>query len=643
MKIKRLLAAFLYLTFSGVCITAAPDNLIALKQSADVTQRIDGLNQLASGYLPAKVDSTALMALEAYQLAEKAGYESGIYASATTLVEAFRRMGKYEESADYLNRLLRLEFVNADPQKLFNVMHLLADSYRLQSRYNDAIYYGFQALSLAENIRDSHNIVTVTNTIGNVYMEMGNIGKALEYFEKAHQMAQSTNDYPMISGTGISLGNIYTSTGDYGRAISYYRKSREISYIIGDKPLIQQAYSKIGNIYMLRGEDDKSIESLNQALRFAQDLNDMESIATAFFYLGQTYLSMNNIPKSLDMFYMSLQIADSTGMLGHKIRIKEELVAVYRRINDLPLAVRYLGELLLLKDSLNNLQVEAMVAETEARYQLDKKLQENDLLKREIEIRDLHLRQQALVARSLAAFSFVILLAALLIVQWYKLSSARKSAVIEQKLFRTQMNPHFIFNALIAIQGFMYQNDATKAARYLSNFARLIRMVLTNSREEFITLENEVRTLEYYLQLQQLRFDHKFDFIIRVDESLRQDFITIPPMLAQPFIENSIEHGIQHIARHGHINVSFTKEKDTILFIVEDNGVGINHSRAVNQQKTMKHESLAFIITEERLRTLNKFKNRKIKFKISESEQADNQTKGTIVSFSIPFKNINES
>jgi len=184
--------------------------------------------------------------------------------------------------------------------------------------------------------------------------------------------------------------------------------------------------------------------------------------------------------------------------------------------------------------------------------------------------------------------------------------------VLEQKLLRSQMNPHFIFNSLSSIQSFIFENNPVEAGSYLSRFAELIRSILYNSREEYITLEKEIQTLINYLDLQKLRYDNKFDYEIDLDPMLDKETISIPPMLAQPFIENAIEHGIKHLNNPGIINISFTKLEETILLIVEDNGIGIRAAKKINNAKAKEHQSLATIITRERIEILNKGQKKKL-------------------------------
>lgn len=234
----------------------------------------------------------------------------------------------------------------------------------------------------------------------------------------------------------------------------------------------------------------------------------------------------------------------------------------------------------------------------------------------------------------------VLVLTVILIVKYRekKMMEQNRFLMLEQKLLRSQMNPHFIFNSLSSIQSFIFESNPIEAGSYLSRFADLIRSILYNSREEFISLEKEIKTLRNYLELQQLRYNQKFDFELDVDPLLDIENMSIPPMLAQPFIENAIEHGIKHIDERGLISISFTLMDDSILLMVEDNGIGIKAAKKMKNKKGQEHKSLATIITKERIEILNKGKRKKLySMQINDTFDANGNVDGTKVKFILPF------
>ncbi len=178
---------------------------------------------------------------------------------------------------------------------------------------------------------------------------------------------------------------------------------------------------------------------------------------------------------------------------------------------------------------------------------------------------------------------------------------------LEQKAMRLQMNPHFIFNALNSIQSLIGTGKETEARYFLAKFSRLMRQILDNSRKSSITLEEEVQTLENYLLIEQFCNGQRFQYQINVSEALEQDFISLPPMILQPFVENAIKHGMRGLSddSEGKINIQFNEKDGVLECIVEDNGIGREKSAELNRiSKETYHESTALAVTTDRLEHL---------------------------------------
>lgn len=216
-----------------------------------------------------------------------------------------------------------------------------------------------------------------------------------------------------------------------------------------------------------------------------------------------------------------------------------------------------------------------------------------------------------------------------------KIKIKQQNTELEQKLLASQMNPHFIFNALSAIQSYMYNNQSEEAGNYLSGFSRLVRLILQNSRSRFIPLDDEIQTLKLYLKLQKLRFADKFEYEISHPEAGKLANIMVPPMMAQPFIENSIEHGILHKDGNGLISINISIREKNIGLEICDDGIGIKKARELNQN-LRNHTSFATSITRERLTILEKTFKVKSEIKIIDRSTAE-QTSGTRVILTIPF------
>lgn len=163
-----------------------------------------------------------------------------------------------------------------------------------------------------------------------------------------------------------------------------------------------------------------------------------------------------------------------------------------------------------------------------------------------------------------------------------------------------------------------------------------MRNILDNSVEEYVTLDKEVSTITNYLELQKVRYNNKFNFTIEIDPDIDEENMTIPPMLAQPFIENSIEHGIKHKKEHGNIHIRFTLKGNLIVFEVEDDGVGREKAKEIEYKHLKDHRSMATSITQERLNAINKRNRKSIKLEIIDLLNERGEGIGTKVIFGVP-------
>ena len=204
---------------------------------------------------------------------------------------------------------------------------------------------------------------------------------------------------------------------------------------------------------------------------------------------------------------------------------------------------------------------------------------------------------------------------------------------------RSQMNPHFIFNALNSIQDYILNNEKKLARTYLVKFSRLIRMYLEHSQKNRITVREELSALIFYLELEKDRFEDSFSFTIDVDENLDQDTVEIPTFLIQPYVENAIKHGLLHRKENRKLKLNFRiNEKQKVLeCLIEDNGVGRVFSREINNRKAFKPKSFSSEANAKRISLLNKTRETPIKLEIIDQyDNAKNPT-GTLVKLEIPI------
>jgi ligand-binding sensor domain-containing protein/uncharacterized membrane-anchored protein YhcB (DUF1043 family) len=214
-----------------------------------------------------------------------------------------------------------------------------------------------------------------------------------------------------------------------------------------------------------------------------------------------------------------------------------------------------------------------------------------------------------------------------------KVSMARN----ELKALRAQMNPHFVFNSLNSIQHFILTNKSADAGKYLNKFARLMRVILNNSDKSQITLQEELDYLQLYIELEEMRFENKFNWKITIEDNVDADYFEIPAMLLQPYIENAILHGLTPKKEKGLLELKIRLQGNTLVCSVIDNGIGRDAARDMRQLSTRKdHKSLGMKITHDRLELINRLNNSNLSLTITDLKHADQSPAGTQVDIFIP-------
>lgn len=575
-----------------------------------------------------------------------------------------------DKASKYANLLIEIAFKN-------NNLDQVGESYALRGAvlsiqhqaersfecFDSAIYY-------LKQTNNQKELARTYTSIGQNYYKTLNYKEASKWLYKSLETYDSLNLPARTASTLDALASIDMYLKDYPEAIKKHLRAIDI-YKKGKHPQNSRIpMLNLGNAYNTTKEWKKAILCFNEIIPLFTELNEYGNLihayllkTTALKEIGQLKLAQESVKKALELkdhaynqvdllkiytqqaellfltkdysqsiasFTMILDSAEQIPNLLLQIGALKGLMDNYTATDNFKKAFECSTKLLIVNDSLIARNNQKNIKDIEIKYNTEKKEQENKLLLKEQELQQKEvLRSRQLLYLSIG-IAFLIFIISLLILRQYKSNATATNNELKSKLLRNQMSPHFLFNSLVAIQSFVYTNNPIKAGDYLSSFAALMRAILDNSSQEYITITKELQWLENYLSLQLLRFKDKFEYQINLDEHIDADNTLIPPMLIQPFIENSIEHGLKKLDKKGLISIRIQQKEDTLWIEVKDNGLGISNKPS-SQHKT--HQSRALIITKERLTFLNKKLSKKIDFDIKSS--ANN---GTIISFQIPFK-----
>jgi LytS/YehU family sensor histidine kinase len=212
-----------------------------------------------------------------------------------------------------------------------------------------------------------------------------------------------------------------------------------------------------------------------------------------------------------------------------------------------------------------------------------------------------------------------------------------KMAKVEMKALRAQMNPHFIFNCLNSIYHFMTKKDTVQASKYLIKFSNLIRSILENSLHQEVALKEDLEALELYIQLEQMRLDNKFDYEINIYSNIDTSTIFVPPLIMQPFVENSIWHGLSNKAEGGLIKIEIYRDEDMLTYILEDNGSNLVKPSDLPEIEQLKKSSIGISATKERLELVNKKYNIQANFLMTDLKDSTNNYSGKRIELKLPI------
>jgi len=345
------------------------------------------------------------------------------------------------------------------------------------------------------------------------------------------------------------MENWESAIKSFQKVIPFFIEQGHWEYLIRCYTLMSGALRHQGHINLALQNIEKAIE-LKDHVSMGKPLVEM--------YISQANLLSENgdYSKSIYSFRTALDSAKQLKSLNYQRDALNGIISAYEKINNFKEAYKYTVESIVLNDTIRARNNRTQIKELEIEYETEKKEQANVLLTEQRDAKDREASQNKLLFYVASGAALLILLLSFLLVKQYKRNANNLTNELKYRLLRNQMNPHFLFNALAAIQSFVYKNKPLEAGDYLSSFATLMRAILDNSTQEYISVAKELEWLENYLSLQLLRFDNSFEYTIHLDENITKETTLIPPMLIQPFIENALEHGLKNLDYKGKIDVN---------------------------------------------------------------------------------------
>jgi tetratricopeptide (TPR) repeat protein len=542
--------------------------------------------------------------------------------------------------------------------------------YGLTNDLNKAIISFQDALKFNIQLNDSSGIGLSYYNIGLANHFMGHYEKAIENYIKSADIRGQIGETKSLVSSLISIGEVFRLRKDYNNAQVYYDEAITHKAKLDNKETLAYLYSELALIHKATKRYETSLAYIDTAMNYSQEINYKRGIATLLCYKAGIYkeqgelnqslkiydetierykdigfetgIIQSNIAKAeiltekeqynqaLNILLVSRPMAINNELLDEQTEISEIKYKLHKELNQSDLALAELELFLVLSDSLFGIEKEEKIKEIEAKYETKQKEQQIELLDKENKISTQKIKSRNLILTLLFVFVLLLILVFFLLQKKRKAISELEIEKNRHRLLQAQMNPHFIYNSLSAIQSFILKNNPMDSVTYISEFSSLTRLVLEGARCDLITLKDDVKLVNAYLKLQQMRFGDKFNFTIEVNNDINTEVVKLPPMLSQPYIENAVEHGMRNKKDgKGKIIVDYSINEQNLIVSISDNGEGFQESE---KMRVRKHKSLATKITNERIENIRKALNLTIHF------QMNSDNSGTKIIFTIPQK-----
>ncbi|MEP0263766.1 histidine kinase [Dokdonia sp.] len=548
---------------------------------------------------------------------------------------------QYDSVVEYADRGIQA-YKNSKNKREFEEEMLLYSYYYkgralgFLQRFEEAIESNQIALDYTKKYPYKWKSFIVT-AIANNHLDIGNDSIALDYYLDTTKDSLFMTLARSAVTTYTRIGTIYSKSYAIEKARLYFSEAIKRSETSNYKRNLWVLYNNLGDIHYYENNVDSTLFYYKKAINHYDDTIETQS---------STIDQLNLLKGVIELYegdvYISIKYLNSIKeAINEKERIskeeKEQLMQVYLVLGEAYQKTNNITELKAMSQESNRFledfykkQSEINLDNIEVKYKTKEKDISIASLEKTTQSQETIIKQRNTINWILGGLLLSFIGLGYLFYRQRRLQNHYKTSNLEQRLLRSQLNPHFLFNALNSVSG-LVQKKSDQTIPYISRLGNLLRSILENSREEFISLEEELETITSYLELQS-NFSKKFTFEIQVIGTLNKEEILIPPMFLQPFIENAIDHGFQGKDDE---NITITvdqKLKDQVLyFSIEDNGVGYS-STMKSKEHTLGHQSLSGTILKERLALYAKSYKSKALYTIEDISQ------GTKVHLYLPYQ-----
>jgi len=476
-----------------------------------------------------------------------------------------------------------------------------------------------KALHAAKPLAIRELDASLFNNLANIYSDEKQFGKALNYYRQFLDAARALRSGKEETIALVNMGTVYSELNDHAKAIACGRQALDICRRDGIDYFVPIILNNLGVAYEKKGDADSALAYFRQSIALGERSGNNDAWASSLEESGKVYLARGDYANAGNYIRRALVLGQQLQSAERLTDAWQSLSQLYEKQHDYAKALDAYRKYVVFRDSVSNDEKRSSLTKKEMQFDFERKeaatKAEND---KQAAIAQAEINRQGLIRKGLIAGVLILLAAGFAGFVLYKrrrdAEELRKEADLkarvaetEMKVLRLQMNPHFIFNSLNSVSDYISRNETTTANYFLSKFAKMIRQVLEHSEKSEITLAEDLQVVETYIQLESLRLRNELRYEIVVGEDIEPDSTMVPPLIVQPFVENSIWHGLSGKTCAGKITIRVTRADGMINYIVEDNGIG---RKEAGKCAAAGKRSMGLHITRERIEIINQTKAR---------------------------------
>lgn len=590
-----------------------------------------------------KQDSTKLKKI--IDLCEKNDFTEIESYALNALGAIYRNISAYDKAIEVHTQAIKKSEEAKNLELQIISLNNMGVVYRRMDFAKKSLDYHAKALELARTVEKpsdgiEYSIAVSYNSMGNIYLILKQYDLALKQFQKSLAIEKKSGNSLGLAINYQNIGYAYEQQGIFENALRNYKRSLNYNNQIDSELGRVICYNSIGSIYIKQGKFNDAKTLIRQALQKAIKLKDQFYISTSYINMGWVEMELENLIAAEDFLLKGLKSAEDYNLRLSIVEANKKLSELYAQQNENALALNHFKKSIELEKEIDNRLDLKYMNDVIIQFENESKNKEIQALADENEIvRSKLERNKVIFWYSMLALGII---AAIMIALYRnrQLKQEKHILTLEQDMLRNQMNPHFIFNSLNSIKLYIINNEKENAVYYLNKFSKLIRKILVASTDKEISLEDELETMSLYMNIENIRFSNEIIFTIDVDENVNTSRIKLPSMVLQPFLENSLWHGLsskKETDKQINIHV-YKKSNDFVTIAIEDNGVGRYKSREIKHGKLLKRKSVGIDLTKARLANFAKNYTNDYSLSIEDLYDQDQKPRGTKVILNIPIR-----